>query len=196
MILLMLILFSSALAVEAKEIIESAKINKVNYMEPGKLYKIEPKREDRLFSDNNLHIFCDRANNKSIRYFFGNVELNLNIVVNNYEQYAGTTPEEVQKNFDERRSSFTFHLFSWKCTRFKVSPFVSSCFGMNVPTSYSLELIILPMEFFQVIAAVLSLVFHFNVLKVKLFGKSIKMILCEKERKTNSEELQKSLCHY
>uniref|UniRef100_A0A1A9VC14 Nuclear envelope integral membrane protein 1 n=1 Tax=Glossina austeni TaxID=7395 RepID=A0A1A9VC14_GLOAU len=136
--------------------------NKVNYVEPGKLYAYKPKRNFGPFSDDNLHIFCYRAKDKSIRRLFETVELRLNIEGDNYKQYDGATPEEVKEHYYQQQSLFSFTLFSQKRVRLHLSPFVSSCLGMASQTPYTLELRILRIDFWQVIQLLVgSLLFRY-----------------------------------
>ncbi|KAI9590045.1 nuclear envelope integral membrane protein 1-like [Glossina fuscipes] len=136
--------------------------NKVNYLELGKLYTYKPKRSFGPFADDNLHTFCYRAKDKTIRRLFETVELRLNIEGDNYKQYDGATPEEVRKHYNQEQSLFSFTLFSQKRVRLHLSPFVSSCLGMASQNPYTLELKILRIDFWRVIQLLLGyLVFQY-----------------------------------
>uniref|UniRef100_A0A1A9X553 Nuclear envelope integral membrane protein 1 n=1 Tax=Glossina brevipalpis TaxID=37001 RepID=A0A1A9X553_9MUSC len=138
------------------EISTPIKANKVNYLEAEKLYKYEPNKSFSPFLNNDLHIYCYGANNKTIRRMFETVVLRIYIEGDDYKQYDGLTPEEVEKHYDEHQSLFSYDLFSQKRTRLELSPFVSSCLGMDTQTPYTLKLKIVRLDVFRIIQLLLG----------------------------------------
>uniref|UniRef100_A0A1B0G3S0 Intimal thickness related receptor IRP domain-containing protein n=1 Tax=Glossina morsitans morsitans TaxID=37546 RepID=A0A1B0G3S0_GLOMM len=162
MTLFMILILTFCTAAVLSQNPENVVANKVNFVELGKLYAYKTKRNFGPFPDDNLHIFCYRAKDKSIRRLFETVELRLNIEGDNYKQYDGATPEEFREHYYQQQSLFSFILFSQKRVRLPLSPFVSSCLGMASQTPYTLELRILRIDFWHVIQLLVGyLVFQY-----------------------------------
>lgn len=86
---------------------------------------------------------------KSVWSLFETAELNFNIVANDYKQYVGSIPEEVQKNYDEHRSMLLFDLVTAKR---ETLPLVIVCFHLwMVSTRYNLKLKILRIDSWRVV---------------------------------------------
>lgn len=60
--------------------------------------------------------------------------------LDDYIHYDGSTPEEIQKLYEERKSSWSFNLFSWKQKHFKFDPFNQSCVGIESSSTYKVQL--------------------------------------------------------
>lgn len=93
---------------------------------------------------------------------FETVELILEIDSDDYTQYDGATPQEVQDHYDEHRSLFSFNLFSQKRTRLQLSPFASSCMGLETIEPYRIRLQKVRVDFWRVIQLIVGiLVFQY-----------------------------------
>lgn len=135
----------------------------MKYLEAGEIYNYEPIRKHRGFFEKDLRTYCYRGEEKTLRRLFETVELILEIEGDDYTQYDGTTPAEVQEHYEEHRSLFSFNLFSQKRTRLQLSPFASSCMGLETTETYRIRLHKLRVDFWRVIQLLLAcLVFHYS----------------------------------
>lgn len=57
-----------------------------------------------------------------------------------YLHYDGSTPAEVQKIYEEQKSSWSFNPFYWKQKSFQLNPFNQSCVGIESRDNYKVYL--------------------------------------------------------
>ncbi|KAM7347078.1 nuclear envelope integral membrane protein-like [Cochliomyia hominivorax] len=152
-------------AASAAELVDKNKENlrgRITYLEAGEIHIYEPLRRHRGFFEKDLRTYCYRGEQKTLGRLFETVELILEIDSDDYTQYDGSTPEEVQEHYDEHRSIFSFNLFSQKRTRLQLSPFSSSCMGIETIEPYRIRLQKVRVDFWRVIQlAVGILIFHY-----------------------------------
>ncbi|KAI8126820.1 Nuclear envelope integral membrane protein 1 [Lucilia cuprina] len=151
--------------VSAAELVDKNKNDQANlggrvtYLEAGEIHIYEPLRRHRGFFEKDLRTYCYRGEHKTLGRLFETVEL---ITSDDYTQYDGATPAEVQEHYDEHRSLFSFNLFSQKRTRLQLSPFASSCMGIETIEPYRIRLQKVRVDFWRVIQLVVGcLVFHY-----------------------------------
>ena len=131
-------------------------------MEPGEIHIYQPLARHRGFYEKDLRIYCYRGEKKTLARLFETVELILDIESDDYTQYDGATPTEVQEHYEEHRSLFSFNLFTQKRTRMQLSPFDSSCMGIETIESYRIRLQKVRVDFWRVIQLVVGcLIFHY-----------------------------------
>ncbi|XP_053948068.1 nuclear envelope integral membrane protein [Anastrepha ludens] len=128
----------------------------VTFVDPGTIVDYQPKSRHRGFFDNDMRIYCYRGSPKELIRFFENVELQLEIDSDDYTQYEGATPTEVRQHFEERRSLFSFNLFTQKRTRLNLSPFKQQCIGIDTVLPYRVRLLQFRFEYFRIIQFVLG----------------------------------------
>lgn len=134
----------------------------VRYLEAGEIYNYEPLRRHRGFFERDLRTYCYKGEDRTLRRLFETVELILEIEGDDYTQYDGSSPEEVQQHYDEHRSLFSFNLFSQKRSRLPLSPFVSSCMGIETIEPYRIRLHKVRVDFWRVLQLIIGcLVFQY-----------------------------------
>ncbi|XP_005188595.2 nuclear envelope integral membrane protein [Musca domestica] len=161
-IFLLLISLFAARAAEVVPNTSSARNNKVRYLEAGEIYNYEPLRRHRGFFERDLRTYCYKGEDRTLRRLFETVELILEIEGDDYTQYDGSSPEEVQQHYDEHRSLFSFNLFSQKRSRLPLSPFVSSCMGIETIEPYRIRLHKVRVDFWRVLQLIIGcLIFQY-----------------------------------
>lgn len=134
----------------------------VKYLEAEEVINYEPTRRHRGFFERDLRTYCYKGESKTLRRLFESIELILEIEGDDYTQYDGATPEEVQEHYDEHRSLFSFNLFSQKRARLQLSPFASSCLGIETIEPYRIQLHKMRVDFWRVILLAMGcLVFQY-----------------------------------
>lgn len=131
-------------------------------MEAGDTRIYEPLRRYSGFFEKDLRTYCYAGEQKTLARLFETVELILVIDNDDYTQYDGATPEEVQEHYDEHRSLFSFSLFNQKRTRLQLSPFASSCMGIETIEPYRILLHKVRVDFWRVIQLIMGcLIFYY-----------------------------------
>lgn len=93
-----------------------------------------------IYGNNVLRTFCYPGKPRSLFSLFETVELVLSIANDDYSEYGGRTPEEVLKHYTEKRSLFSFTLFSQKRQNIQLSPFEQQCIGVSSKQPYNISL--------------------------------------------------------
>ncbi|XP_073835400.1 nuclear envelope integral membrane protein [Musca autumnalis] len=160
--ILIFLVLTFGLAGAAEVVPNTSSRSKVRYLEAGEIYNYEPLRRHRGFFERDLRTYCYKGEDKTLRRLFETVELILEIEGDDYTQYDGSTPEEVQQHYDEHRSLFSFNLFSQKRSRLPLSPFASSCMGIETIEPYRIRLHKVRVDFWRVLQLIIGcLVFHY-----------------------------------
>ncbi|XP_075154760.1 nuclear envelope integral membrane protein-like [Haematobia irritans] len=157
--LLILTLFLSL--AKSAEIVKSSpatNTKKVKYLEAGEIHNYEPLRRHRGFFERDLRIYCYKGEDKTLGRLFETVELILEIEGDDYTQYDGVTPEDVQQHYDDHRSLFSFSLFNQKRSRLPLSPFASNCLGIETIEPYRIRLHKVRVDFWRVIQLLIGLI--------------------------------------
>ncbi|XP_017869377.1 PREDICTED: nuclear envelope integral membrane protein 1 [Drosophila arizonae] len=92
------------------------------------------------YGNNVLRTFCYPGKPRSLFSLFETVELVLSIANDDYSEYGGRTPEEVLEHYTEKRSLFSFTLFSQKRQNIQLSPFEQQCIGVSSKQPYNISL--------------------------------------------------------
>ncbi|XP_067014199.1 nuclear envelope integral membrane protein [Anabrus simplex] len=139
----------------------AAENHRVHYMEPG--LRI-PVRCDRF------EIFCFRGHSKHIARFFETVLLNINLKSQNFEQYDGSTPEEVSSEYELHHSSWKFSLFSSKSKNITMAAFNNSCIGIScqgeIQETYIAELLVIRVDYWRVLNLCLGILLFMSAYKL------------------------------
>ncbi|XP_075154261.1 nuclear envelope integral membrane protein-like isoform X2 [Haematobia irritans] len=98
-------------------------------MEANSTYNIKPTK--RGFFEKHLNTFCYGGEPKTLARLLETIEFVLEIEGDDYTQYDGTTPQEVEEHYHDHRSLFNFNLFNQKRSRLSLSPFGQQCIGIE-----------------------------------------------------------------
>lgn len=129
----------------------------MNYLEPDTIFKYQPvSHYNNLFSKD-LRTYCYSGKEKQLARFFETIEFRLNIDSDDYSQYFGDSPEQVQAHYDQHRSLFSFNLFSQKHSRLRLSPFAQSCLGLETQQNYSVQLFRIHIDFWRVLQLIVGI---------------------------------------
>lgn len=110
----------------------------VHFIEANSTYNFKPSK--RGFFERHLNTYCYSGEPKTLGRLLETIELLLEIEGDDYTQYDGATPQEVEEHYSEHRSLFSFSLFSQKRSRLSLSPFMQQCIGIETVQPYSLHL--------------------------------------------------------
>ncbi|XP_013105268.2 nuclear envelope integral membrane protein [Stomoxys calcitrans] len=145
---------------KSADIVKPAPIDstKVNYLEAGETFSYVPISKRRGFFERELRTYCYKGEDKTLGRLFETVELILEIEGDDYTQYDGATPEDVQQHYDDHRSLFSFNLFSQKRSRLTLSPFASNCLGVETIEPYRIRLHRIRVDFWRVIQLLIALI--------------------------------------
>ncbi|XP_026461780.1 nuclear envelope integral membrane protein 1-like isoform X1 [Ctenocephalides felis] len=134
-------------------------INDVTYIDLGTETLIKSEKRG-------LHVFCYSGRSKRIFYIWQTVSLNVKITRDDFELYEGNTPLEVYKQYEERRSSWSFNLFTNKKKTFNLNPFNQSCIGVDTSQNYSVELNFLRIDFWKLVYLLVGLILYIGAPKL------------------------------
>ncbi|XP_073827956.1 nuclear envelope integral membrane protein-like [Musca autumnalis] len=112
---------------------------KVHFMEANSTYDFKPSK--RGFFEKHLNTYCYAGESKTLGRLLESIELVLEIEGDDYTQYEGTTPQEVEEHYNDHRSIFSFNLFSQKRSRLSLSPFMQQCIGIETVQPYKVHLL-------------------------------------------------------
>ncbi|XP_037823327.1 nuclear envelope integral membrane protein 1a-like isoform X1 [Lucilia sericata] len=111
---------------------------KVLFLEANTTFNFKPSK--RGFFEKHLNTYCYKGEPKTLGRLLETIELQLEIEGDDYTQYEGTTPSEVEEHYSEHRSIFSLNLFSQKRSRVSLSPFMQQCIGIETVQPYNVTL--------------------------------------------------------
>ncbi|XP_055681813.1 uncharacterized protein LOC129789190 [Lutzomyia longipalpis] len=124
----------------------------VDFLEPGSSIEVNPGPPGRLgFSAPSMRIFCYRGRPKFALHLFHSVNFFLDIQEEDFVQYVGSTPEEVESHRDSQKSLFSFNLGFSKKRNLQVHPFNQTCVGIETFESYKISLHLIRFDLFKVL---------------------------------------------
>ncbi|XP_058121363.1 nuclear envelope integral membrane protein [Anopheles ziemanni] len=120
--------------------IESAK-KKETFLEPGRVLTYTP--EEWSIYKPGLMIYCYAGQPPTLVNAFCTVSIRLNCDHENFNQYAGSDPAEVEAHWNEDQSLFSFNVFASKKRRqVELEPFNQSCLGIVSSGKYEIEVLL------------------------------------------------------
>lgn len=111
----------------------------VHFLEANSTYHFKPLK--RGFFEKYLNTYCYSGESKTLGRLLESIELVLEIDGDDYTQYDGTTPQEVEEHYNDHRSLFSFNIFSQKRSRLSLSPFMQQCIGIETVQPYKVHLL-------------------------------------------------------
>lgn len=132
-------------------------IYSVHFLQPGR--RIEYKTEQRLgFFKSDLQIYCYAGTQKCLSHIFQSINLEVDIDNDDFVQYEGCNPDEVQSQYDNQRSIFSYNFFGTnKKKLIKLNPFNQTCVGIDSAHTYSVQLNLVRIDFWKIILLVTGL---------------------------------------
>uniref|UniRef100_A0A1A9X1G8 DUF4203 domain-containing protein n=1 Tax=Glossina brevipalpis TaxID=37001 RepID=A0A1A9X1G8_9MUSC len=110
----------------------------VHFMQPDSVLKHTPSK--RGIINRGIQIYCYRGATKSLSHLLESIIFQLNVEGDDYTQYGGSTPAEVQKLYDDNHSFFSIKFFSQRGSSQSLSPFTQHCFGVDTNHPYDVHL--------------------------------------------------------
>ncbi|XP_060526555.1 nuclear envelope integral membrane protein [Cylas formicarius] len=124
--------------------------NKLHFLEQDEVYRYEP-----IYKTKDLHIFCYQGKPKYIVHIWQSVVLFIKHSSDDYNQYDGNSPEEVENEWLDKRYSWSVAgLWSSKSKAIKLNPFNTSCIGIESKESYSVHLKVIRIDLWKVLSMV------------------------------------------
>ncbi|KAM7350666.1 nuclear envelope integral membrane protein-like [Cochliomyia hominivorax] len=111
---------------------------KVLFLEANNTFNFKPSK--RGFFEKHLNTYCYSGEPKTLGRLLETVELQLEIEGDDYTQYEGASPAEVEEHYSEHRSIFNLNLFTQKRSRVSLSPFMQQCIGIETVQPYNVTL--------------------------------------------------------
>ncbi|KAJ8971703.1 hypothetical protein NQ317_006005 [Molorchus minor] len=114
-----------------------------------------------------LDVFCYIGKPKYIVHIWQSVLLQITHPNDDYVQYEGPNFEIVQKQYFDKRYSWSFpNLFSAKQKHIKLNPFNSSCIGIESQDSYTVYLNVIRIDLWKVIMLITGVVLFMSAEKL------------------------------
>ncbi|XP_030756111.1 nuclear envelope integral membrane protein 1 [Sitophilus oryzae] len=132
----------------------------VHYLDNNEFFKFSNPRQ--IYGTKPLHIFCYQGKPKYIIHIWQSVILYINHSTDDYNQFDGGSPEHVEKEYLEKRYSWTSGLFSSKSKTFHLNPFNTSCIGIESQDTYSVHLKIIRVDLWNILKLVAGIVFFLS----------------------------------
>ncbi|KAL1509445.1 hypothetical protein ABEB36_004180 [Hypothenemus hampei] len=127
--------------------------DQVHYLEQDEVYRYDVHR----FHSRELRIFCYQGKPKYLVNIWQSVILKINHSTDDYNQFDGTTPDEVRQEYSNQRYSWYIGVFTSKPKNIKFNPFNSSCIGVESRDSYSVQLKVIRIDLWRVLSVLLGI---------------------------------------
>uniref|UniRef100_A0A2M4BPR0 Putative nuclear envelope integral membrane protein 1 n=1 Tax=Anopheles marajoara TaxID=58244 RepID=A0A2M4BPR0_9DIPT len=120
---------------------QETKKNKVNFLQPDRTVRYTP--DEWSIYRPGLVVYCHHGQEETPLNAFLTVTLKLDCDHEDFNQYPGNTPTEVEKHWQDDQSLFSFNLFASKKRRLvELDPFNQSCLGIVSSGSYEMTLLL------------------------------------------------------
>lgn len=115
-----------------------------------------------------LQIYCYAGKPKHPLYTFQTVNLDLEIVNDDFVQYDGNTPDEVNDHYESQRSIFSWtHLLSTnKKKQVRMNPFNQTCIGVETAHPYKIHLRLIRIDFWKVLLMLTGIFFFLKAYRL------------------------------
>ncbi|XP_066147576.1 nuclear envelope integral membrane protein-like [Euwallacea fornicatus] len=128
--------------------------NAVYYLEHNESHNFKP---ETMYGRRELQVFCYQGKPKYIIHIWQSVLLKIIHPSDDYNQFDGATPEEVQQEYHDKSYSWSVNLFSTKSKNIKLNPFNMSCIGIESRDQYTIYLQVIAMDLWKVLTLVMGL---------------------------------------
>ncbi|XP_059613098.1 nuclear envelope integral membrane protein-like [Phlebotomus argentipes] len=122
----------------------------VNYLEPGSALEVSSAPNSLGFTSPRMNIFCYRGRPKYAPHLFHTVNFLLDITTEDFVQYVGSTPEEVQSHRESQKSIFSFNFGFSRKRNLELHPFNQTCVGVESSESYKVHLHLIRFDLYKV----------------------------------------------
>lgn len=103
-----------------------------------------------------MRIYCYKGRPKYIPHIFHTVSFSLDIETDDFVQYVGSTPDEVESHRDNQKSIFSLNWgFSHK-RNLELHPFNQTCVGVETSEPYKVNLHLIRIDFYKVFFSALA----------------------------------------
>ncbi|GAB0099367.1 nuclear envelope integral membrane protein 1 [Sergentomyia squamirostris] len=132
-------------------ICEGKTLFNVDYIEPGSSIEVSPARTNSFgFVNPSLRVFCYRGRPKYAAHIFHTVNFVLDIGSDDFLEYVGSTPDEVESHRDSKQSFFSFNFGLSKKRNLELHPFNQTCVGVETIESYKVNLHLIRIDLYKV----------------------------------------------
>ena len=124
------------------------------------IYVMQERSEHRHFLPTDyeeLRIFCHAGQSKDLRSFWSAAEIRLKIESESYNVYLGENSTQVLKMHQDHQSSWFYSSLPWKSKSVRLNPFQNSCLGVLSREEYSVTLLRLRVNYWQVLLTFLGM---------------------------------------
>lgn len=121
-------------------------------------------------------IYCYKGREKNIIHLWETVQLHLNLASDEFEQFDGTSPEEVQSKFESRKASWYFNIYTTKKKVIKLNPFNTTCIGIVTKNDYAVKLTRIRVDYWKILLGLSGLILFLTA--PKLSSNSLFYYLC------------------
>ncbi|ENN75781.1 hypothetical protein YQE_07738, partial [Dendroctonus ponderosae] len=129
-----------------------------HYLEQNEVFKFNPNP----YSNRQLYIYCYQGTPKYVIHVWQSVLLKIDHSTQDYNQFDGNTPEQVQQEYVDQRHSWSINLFAIKSKSIKLNPFNCSCVGIESRDAYSVHLQVIRVDLWRILAASLGVMLFFS----------------------------------
>jgi len=136
----------------------------VVYLEPDSAVEFVPRGS--MFAGNNLQIYCYRGRAKYLIHVFHTINLKINIKSDDFVQYKGSSPQNVNEDYNNQRSLFSFNFLSSRRKLLKLDPFNQTCIGIDTNQPYKVELNLIQIDFWKILLLSLGISIYFTAQKL------------------------------
>ncbi|KAJ8953007.1 hypothetical protein NQ318_015369 [Aromia moschata] len=132
----------------------------MHYLNQGDVLHINPNPRGQL------DIFCYIGKPKYIIHIWQSVLLQINHPNDDYTQYDGASHDVVQKEYFEKRYSWSLPNIFAKQKSIKLNPFNTSCIGIDSKDAYSVHLSIIRIDLWKILLLVSGVVLFLSAEKL------------------------------
>ncbi|XP_052870603.1 nuclear envelope integral membrane protein, partial [Anopheles cruzii] len=135
--------------------------NKIKFLEPDRVVRYTP-QEWSVYRPG-LVVYCHRGQAPAVLNTFLTATLKLDCDHEDFNQYAGSTPAEVESHWQDDQSLFSFNLFASKKRRLvELDPFNQSCIGIVSSGTYDVTLLLNRFDVWRVGMLLFGLISFFS----------------------------------
>lgn len=131
----------------------------MKYLQPGDSHSYKSERNRFGSFGPDLQIYCYAGEEPSIAAIFHSLRFQLTIDNDDFVQYDGESPEEVQTHYENQRTIFSFNVMNvGKRKIIKVDPFNRTCVGIETAHKYDIQLNLVRVDLAKVILLLIGLI--------------------------------------
>ncbi|CAH1407213.1 unnamed protein product [Nezara viridula] len=120
-----------------------------------KVHYMEPDSNNNLVCDslwmNVPNIYCYKGKPKNIVHIWETIQLHLSLSSDEFEQFDGSSAEEVLSKIDNQKTSWNFNFYKTKKKVIKLNPFNTTCVGVITDNTYNIKLTRIRVDYWRIL---------------------------------------------